>query len=74
MKSFENGKTFIFNEELDVENLNSLYGDDYAYIEEVFSTVLKEYEVLSDNIISSYAAKDIPVFHYFQIPAAEQLW
>lgn len=60
MKSFEKGKTFIFNEELDAQNLNALYGDDYVYIEEVFGTVLKEYEVLSGNIISSYAAKNIP--------------
>lgn len=60
MKSFETGKTFIFNQELDAQNLNSLYGDDYVYIEEVFGTVLKEYEALSGNIISSYAAKDIP--------------
>ena len=60
MKSPENGKTFIFNKELDSENLQALYGDDYAYIEEVFSTVLNEYGQLSNNILSCYAARNIP--------------
>jgi len=60
MKSPENGKTFIFNKEIDSENLQALYGDDYAYIEEVFGTVLNEYGQLSDNILSCYAAKNIP--------------
>ena len=60
MNNPENGKAFIFNAELDSENLQALYGDDYAYIEEVFGTVLHEYGQLSDNIISCYAAKNIP--------------
>jgi HPt (histidine-containing phosphotransfer) domain-containing protein len=59
MNSPENGKTFIFNLELDSENLQALYGDDYAYIEEVFGTVLNEYGQLSDNILSCYAARNI---------------
>jgi hypothetical protein len=60
MNNYSNGKSFIFNAEISVQSIRDLYGDDYAYIEEVFETVLKEYEILTNNIISAYTSRDIP--------------
>ncbi|HTL07203.1 MAG TPA: Hpt domain-containing protein [Chitinophagaceae bacterium] len=37
-------KQFIFNAKMDKEALYSLYTDDYAYIEEIFGTVLEHYD------------------------------
>jgi len=45
---------FIFNSEFDVQSLRELYGGDYAYIQEVFTTVLDEYEALSSNVLSAH--------------------
>jgi HPt (histidine-containing phosphotransfer) domain-containing protein len=53
-------KAFIFNEEIDTQRIIDLYADDYVYIEEVFDTVLLEYEVLADNICSCHASGNIP--------------
>src|ERR1035438_7249938 len=52
--------SFIFNDKIDVQCINDLYGDDYPYIEEVFTTVLTEYKVLAENITGYYASEDIP--------------
>jgi len=60
MNSYANDKSFSFNDEINVRSITELYGDDYAYIEEVFDTVLKEYEALANNINSSYSLRDIP--------------
>jgi hypothetical protein len=60
MNGSTNHKSFIFNEKINAETINALYGDDYLYMEEVFETVLKEYVVLAGNIVASYASKDIP--------------
>lgn len=60
MNSPSNSKAFIFNEKINAESMNALYGDDYTYIEEVFDTVLKEYVVLADNIMACYSSKNIP--------------
>src|SRR5882672_6130709 len=60
MNSYASDKSFIFNDEISVQSINDLYGDDYAYIEEVFDTVLKEYEVLTNNINSNYTSQNIP--------------
>lgn len=60
MNSPSNSKAFIFNEEINAESLNALYGDDYVYIQEVFDTVLKEYVILADNIMACYCSKNIP--------------
>jgi hypothetical protein len=60
MNSYANDKSFIFNNEISAQSINDLYGDDYAYIEEVFDTVLKEYEVLANNINSCYTSQNIP--------------
>jgi HPt (histidine-containing phosphotransfer) domain-containing protein len=53
-------KSFIFNEKIDVQCINDLYGDDYLYIEEVFVTILTEYKLLAENIASCYSKQDIP--------------
>lgn len=35
---------FIFNEKMDKETLYSLYTDDFAYIEEIFATILQHFD------------------------------
>jgi HPt (histidine-containing phosphotransfer) domain-containing protein len=60
MSSYENHNSFIFNKEINAQYIADLYGDDYAYVEEVFETVLKEYEFLTNNINSCYSSRDIP--------------
>jgi HPt (histidine-containing phosphotransfer) domain-containing protein len=52
--------SFIFNDKIDIQCINDLYGDDYPYIEEVFTTVLTEYKVLAENVTTYYASQDIP--------------
>jgi HPt (histidine-containing phosphotransfer) domain-containing protein len=60
MNSETENKSFIFNEKIDLQCINDLYGDDYLYIEEVFVTVLTEYKLLAENITSCYSSQDIP--------------
>lgn len=60
MNSYASGKPFIFNSEISTEYLTDLYGDDYVYVEEVFGTVLKEYELLTNNINSCYTSQNVP--------------
>jgi HPt (histidine-containing phosphotransfer) domain-containing protein len=55
----ESSKPFIFNEEIDAQCITDLYGEDYAYIEEVFETVLKEFDLLSSNIALRHDSGDI---------------
>jgi HPt (histidine-containing phosphotransfer) domain-containing protein len=60
MSSHVSNNSFIFNDEIDAQCINELYGDDFLYVQEVFDTVLKEYGILTDNIASSYTSGDIP--------------
>jgi HPt (histidine-containing phosphotransfer) domain-containing protein len=60
MRSHSGSNPFIFSNEIDIQCINELYGDDYAYVEEVFGTVLKEYGMLIENIHSAYLSSDIP--------------
>jgi HPt (histidine-containing phosphotransfer) domain-containing protein len=60
MNSQSSDKPFIFNEKIDIQCINDLYGDYYVYIEEVFGTVLTEYKMLAENITSSYTSQNIP--------------
>jgi len=53
------GKAFIFNEEIAAQCITDLYADDYAYMEEIFGTVLDEYDTLIDNLLSSYSSGDL---------------
>lgn len=74
---------FIFNAEIDTNYLQSLYGDDYVYLQEIFATVLNDYESLTDNIEYSYSSGNItalkaavhkikPVFGFVGLTAVQQ--
>ncbi|MEO5682445.1 MAG: Hpt domain-containing protein [Chitinophagaceae bacterium] len=47
-------KQFIFNEKMDTEALYSLYTDDFAYIEEIFATVLQHFDADFNSAQSAY--------------------
>lgn len=75
--------SFIFNTEIDPGYLQSLYGDDYVYIQEIFATVLKDYGSLADNIEYSYSSGNLatlrasvhkmkPVFGFVGMTAVQQ--
>ena len=59
MSSPVSNNPFIFSHEIDSKCITDLYGDDFAYVEEVFGTVLKEYGMLTDDINSAYTSADI---------------
>jgi hypothetical protein len=58
MSTTFSNNSFIFHEQIDTQSISDLYGDDFPYIEEVFTTVLGEYEMLAANILSSYGRRD----------------
>lgn len=75
--------SFIFNTEIDSGYLQSLYGDDYVYIQEIFATVLNDYGSLADNIEYSYSSGNLatlraaihkmkPVFGFIGMTALQQ--
>ncbi len=75
--------SFIFNSEIDSNYLHSLYGDDYIYLHEVFATVIKDYESLTDNIEYNYSSGNLnalkaavhkikPVFGFVGMTAVQQ--
>lgn len=75
--------SFIFNAEIDTNYLQSLYGDDYVYLQEIFATVLNDYESLTDNIEYSYSSGNLtalkaavhkikPVFGFVGMTAVQQ--
>lgn len=75
--------SFIFNTEIDPGYLQSLYGDDYVYIQEIFATVLKDYGSLADNIEYSYSSGNLaalkaavhkikPVFGFVGMTAVQE--
>ena len=47
-------KQFIFNEKMDEEALYSLYTDDFAYIEEIFGTILQHFDADFSTIQLAY--------------------
>jgi len=59
MNNLNTANAFVFNAEIDTNYLQSLYGDDYVYLQEVFDTVLKDYQSLTDNIEYSYSSGNI---------------
>jgi HPt (histidine-containing phosphotransfer) domain-containing protein len=74
---------FVFNEEIDANYLFSLYGDDFVYLQEIFDTVLNDFESLKDNIEYSYSSGNIaalkaavhkikPVFGFVGLTAVQQ--
>jgi HPt (histidine-containing phosphotransfer) domain-containing protein len=75
--------SFIFNTEIDTNYLQSLYGEDYVYLQEVFATVLNDYESLKDNMEYSYSSGNLaslksavhkikPVFGFVGLTAVQQ--
>ena len=60
MNNLNTANEFVFNTEFDVNYLYSLYGDDYNYVQEVFDTVLRDYQSLTDNIEYSYSTGNLP--------------
>ncbi len=52
-------KQFIFNEKINSDYLFSLYADDYAYIEEVFSVSLQHFDEDVEAIQVAYAAGSV---------------
>jgi HPt (histidine-containing phosphotransfer) domain-containing protein len=59
MNNLKTSNTFVFNTEFDINYLFSLYGDDYNYLQEVFNTVLSDYQTLTDNIEYSYTSGNL---------------
>jgi len=59
MNNLKSAKTFVFNAEIDANYLNSLYGDDFNYLQEVFDTVLHDYQSLTDNIEYNYSSGNL---------------
>ena len=59
MNNLKTANAFVFNAEIDTNYLNSLYGEDFVYLQEVFETVLSDYQSLTDNIEYSYSSGNI---------------
>jgi HPt (histidine-containing phosphotransfer) domain-containing protein len=59
MNNLNTSNAFIFNAEIDTNYLNSLYGDDFIYLQEVYETVLDDYQSLTDNIEYSYSSGNL---------------
>ena len=83
MNNLKTANTFVFNAEIDANYLNSLYGDDFVYLQEVFETVLEDYQSLTDNIEYSYSSGNLtalrsavhkikPVFGFVGLTAVQQ--
>src|ERR1700730_7199469 len=83
MNNLKVSNAFVFNAEIDTNYLNSLYGDDYIYLQEVVDTVLKDYQSLTDNIEYSYTSGNLtslgsavhkikPVFGFVGLTVVQQ--
>ena len=83
MNNLKTSNAFVFNAEIDANYLNSLYGDDFVYLQEVFETVLDDYQSLTDNIEYSYSSGNLaalrsavhkikPVFGFVGLTAVQQ--
>ena len=83
MNNLKTSKAFVFNPEIDANYLNSLYGDDFVYLQEVFETVLIDYQSLTDNIDFCYSSGNLsalrsavhkikPVFGFVGLTAIQQ--
>jgi len=84
MNNLKTANAFVFNPEFDVNYLNSLYGDDYNYLQEVFNTVMHDYQSLTDNIEYNFSSGNLnalrsavhkikPVFGFVGLTAVQQL-
>ncbi len=83
MNNLKTHNPFVFNVEMYANYLFSLYGDDFAYLQEIFDTVLNDFESLKDNIEYSYSSGNIaalkaavhkikPVFGFVGLTAIQQ--
>lgn len=83
MNNLKTDNSFVFNAEIDAHYLNSLYGDDFIYLQEIFDTVLKDYETLTDNLEYSYTSGNLaalkasvhkfkPVFGFVGLTSVQQ--
>jgi HPt (histidine-containing phosphotransfer) domain-containing protein len=83
MNNPKTSNSFVFNPEIDTNYLYSLYGDDYNYVQEVFDTVLCDYQSLTDNIEYSYSTGNLnalrsavhkikPVFGFVGLTAVQE--
>lgn len=79
--SFSN--SFVFNSLIDPDTIYNLYGNDYQYIEEIFHTVLANFEGDVNQVLSAYNAGDLeglrkgvhkikPTFGFLGILSLEQ--
>ncbi len=59
MELKKNSDPFSFHESIDSETLSSLYDNDLAWIEEIFSTVLENYDSDSTHIRLSLESGDL---------------
>ena len=84
MNNLKTANAFVFNSEFDVNYLNSLYGDDYNYLQEVFNTVMHDYQSLTDNIEYNYSSGNLnalksavhkikPVFGFVGLTTIQQM-
>jgi HPt (histidine-containing phosphotransfer) domain-containing protein len=84
MNNLKTANAFVFNPEFDVNYLNSLYGDDYNYLQEVFDTVMHDYQSLTDNIDYNFSSGNLtalrsavhkikPVFGFVGLTTVQQL-
>jgi HPt (histidine-containing phosphotransfer) domain-containing protein len=83
MNNLKTANAFVFNSELDANYLFSLYGDDYIYMQEIFDTVLQDFESLTAHIDYSYASGNLaelksaihkmkPVFGFVGLTTVQQ--
>lgn len=77
-------KNFIFNEKIDSQFLFSLYADDYAYMEEVFSTTLQHFDQDFESIKAAYSSGSVadlkraihkikPTFGFVGLPDVQEV-
>jgi HPt (histidine-containing phosphotransfer) domain-containing protein len=59
MENKKNSESFEFDKAIDPESIANLYDNDYNWIEEVFSSVLAEYDSGTDKIEQTLAEKDV---------------
>jgi hypothetical protein len=52
-------KKFIFNEKIDDDYLYGLYGDDYAYIAEVFNNSLESLKEEAGHLTTAYESSNV---------------
>jgi HPt (histidine-containing phosphotransfer) domain-containing protein len=52
-------KKFIFNEKIDSDYMYSLYADDYAYVEEIFSSTMELFDEDFESLMSAFESGNL---------------